>query len=165
MLWAFRVFSRYVRLLMTSQLHAKNAPVEGVKKRSNTGHRIISDEDRILLFLIRLRRSVPYELLALNFGVSESTARNYFNEMVDLFHVTLVERLMNSWTRAELESMMPDGFENDLPGAYLIFDGTGFTMENAENVLIHRILYSAYHHKPEAQVVFGTFGTSPAPCS
>ena len=51
--------------------------------------------------------------------------------------------------------MTPADFKQDLPGAPLIFDGTGLEMKNKENVLLHRILFSAYHKQTEGQVVFG----------
>lgn len=51
--------------------------------------------------------------------------------------------------------MAPDEFKADLPGARMIIDGTGFELKSKENVLLHRVLFSAYHKKTEGQVVFG----------
>ena len=41
-------------------------------------------------------------------------------------------------------------FKAALPGAMLIVDLTAFPTKNKENVLLSRILYSAYHHRTEA---------------
>lgn len=122
---------------------------------SNLGSRKISADDRILLFMIRIWRGDSFRRLGIEFGVSHGTANDYYNEMLNLWQDTLTQRLMFPWSRAQIEAMMPKKHKDVFPGVYVIFDATGFPFLNSENVLIHRVLYSAYHHGPEGQVVFG----------
>jgi hypothetical protein len=64
-------------------------------------------------------------------------------------------RLLYPRPGSEIDAMASPEFKEDLPGARLIFDGTGLKMKNKENVLLHRLLYSPYHKETEGQVVFG----------
>ena len=48
-------------------------------------------------------------------------------------------------------------FAKDLPGCRVVFDLSGLAMKGKENVLLSRILWSAYHHRSEAGAVFGTY--------
>ncbi len=125
------------------------------RRNSNLGYRKLCVEDRILLFLIRTWRRVPFEGLGILFGVSNISAANYYYETVVAFHEALVPRLVHPRSGDEIDSMAPPKFREELPGARLIFDGTGFRLKSKENVLLSRILYSAYHKQHEAQVVFG----------
>jgi hypothetical protein len=49
----------------------------------------------------------------------------------------------------------PEDFARDLPDIQVIWDATGFKMKSKENVLLSRVLYSAYHHTSEGFAVFG----------
>jgi hypothetical protein len=100
------------------------------------------------LYLVRKWRGIPFEGLRILFGVSFGTAVNSFNETL------VTRRLLYPRSADEIDGMTPADFKQDLPGARLIFDGTGLEM-NKENVLLHRILFSAYHKQTEGQVVFG----------
>jgi hypothetical protein len=130
---------------------------EGVKQKSNKGHRRLCMEDRLLLFLFRMWRKVPFEGLGLLFGVSTTTCSNYFEEIVDAFAEFLTGRLLYPRSGDEIDRMAPENFKRDLPGARLIFDGTGFPMQSKENVLLRRLLFSAYHKDYEGQVLFGKY--------
>lgn len=112
-------------------------------------------DDRILLFLMRMRRRVPFEGLALQFGISTGTASNTYYEMLALFHEHIVPRLLSPLSGDQIDEMTPAQFKDDLPGAKFIVDLTAFPCKNKENVLLSRYLYSAYHHRTEAGAVFG----------
>lgn len=137
------------------QIDQKLETPSGVRRKSNSGYRKMSTEDRILLFLIRTWRRIPFEGLGILFGISHTSASNYYYETVDIFHETLVPRLLHPLSGSEIDAMTPADFKEDLPGARLIFDGTGFKMKSKENVLLSRLLYSAYHKQHEGQIVFG----------
>ena len=103
---------------------------------------------------MRMRRRVTFEALAILFGIAQGTASNYYMEMLKTFNEYVVPRLLRPFTGAEIDSMTPADFKADLPGAMLIVDLTAFPTKNKENVLLSRILYSAYHHRTEAAAVF-----------
>ncbi len=104
---------------------------------------------------MRLRRGVPFEGLRIMFGVSTGTASNYYHEMLLCFHVHIVPRLLHPLSAAQIDAMTPQQVKDDLPGALLIWDATGFKLKSKENVALSRLLYSAYHHQSEAFCVFG----------
>lgn len=130
---------------------------DGNRRNSNSGYRKLDLEDRILLFLMRMRRRVPFEGLRLSFGVSIGSASKYYYECLQSFHTHVVPRLLYPLKADEIDRMIPNEFAEDLPGCKVIFDLTGFAMRSKENVLLSRILWSAYHHRSEAAAVFGTF--------
>jgi hypothetical protein len=140
---------------ITLQLKKNTQTPEGVKQKSNKGHRKLLLDDRILLYLVRKWRGIPFEGLRILFGVSFGTAVNCFNETLKAYNDHVTRRLLYPRSADEIDGMTPADFKQDLPGARLIFDGTGLEMKNKENVLLHRILFSAYHKQTEGQVVFG----------
>jgi len=137
------------------QLKKNTQTPEGVKQKANKGYRKLSLDDRILLYLVRKWRGIPFEGLRILFGVSFGTAVNCFDETLKAYNDHIVRRLLYPRSAGEIDGMTPQDFKQDLPGARLIFDGTGLKMKNKENVLLHRILFSAYHKQTEGQVVFG----------
>jgi len=112
-------------------------------------------EDRILLYLFRKWRNVPFEGLRIFFGISFGSAVEYFNETAQAYHDHVAGRLLYPRSGEEIDAMALEDFKRDLPGARLIFDGTGLRMKSKENVTLHRILYSAYHRQTEGQIVLG----------
>ncbi len=116
---------------------------------------MLCTEDRILLFLMRMRRRVPFEGMRLLFGVSIGTVCNYYGEMLKRFHVHVVPRLLYPLSGPAVDAMTPQNVKDDLPGARVIWDGTGLALKCKENTTVGRLLYSGYHHRPEAMAVFG----------
>jgi len=125
------------------------------RRKSNSGHRKLSPDDRILLFLMRMRRRIPFEGLRFEFGVSIGSASKYYYECLDSFHEHVVPRLLYPLKASEIIATIPPDFAKDLPGCKVIFDLTGFKKKGKENVLLSRILYSAYHHQSEVGALFG----------
>lgn len=76
-------------------------------------------------------------------------------ETLEVYNEAIAPRLLFPWSGEKIDAMAPEEFKADLPGARLIFDGTGFKLKSKENVLLHRVLFSAYHKETEGQVVFG----------
>jgi hypothetical protein len=102
-----------------------------------------------------MRRRVPFEGLRFEFGVSIGTASKYYYECLDSFHAHVVPRLLYPLQASKIDAMTPADFAADLPGCKVIFDLTGFKKKGKENVLLSRILYSAYHHQSEVGALFG----------
>lgn len=138
-----------------SQWVRKFAWPRGGRRNSNSGYRRRDVNDRILLFLYRMRRDVPFEGLGFQFGIGASTAKSYYDEMLGIFHASLVPLLLHPLRGDQIERMTPPDFARDLPGCKVIFDLTGLALKSKENVLLSRILYSAYHHRSEAGALFG----------
>jgi hypothetical protein len=132
------------------------ATPEGVRRKSNSGHRKLDVDEQILLFLIRLRRGMPFEGLAILFGVSVGTAHNTFKEVLRVFNARLVPRVLDPLSGAQIEAMTSAQFKEDLPGAKFVVDLTGFPCKSKENVLLGCLLWSAYKHDSEVTAVFGT---------
>ena len=78
--------------------------------------------------------------------------------MLKPLHSYVVPRLLRPFSVAEIDILTPAEFKTDLPGARFIVDLTAFNCNSKENVLLSRILYSAYHHQPEGGAVFGKTG-------
>jgi len=104
---------------------------------------------------MRMRQRVPFEGLRLQFGISIGSATNYYSECLDSFHAHVVPRLLYPLDAADIDATTPAAFAADLPGCKVIFDLTGFAKRGKENVLLSRILYSAYHHESELGALFG----------
>ena len=107
---------------------------------------------------MRMRRGTPFEALRIEFGISTGTAHSYYVEMLKTFHEHVVPRLLRPLSAPEIDDITPADFKGDLPGAKFIVDLTGFRCKKKENVLLSRILWSAYHHTSECAAVFGETG-------
>lgn len=137
------------------QLQKDLEPPPGVRRTSNSGFRKTNVKDRILLFLVRMRRRMPFEGLRIMFGVSFGTAHAYYMETLLAFHKHVVPRLLRPLSAAEIARITPKEFARDLPGAVFIVDLTSFGCKGKGNVSLARVLYSAYHHQHEKAAVFG----------
>jgi hypothetical protein len=131
------------------------APDPGVRRKSNEGYRKRGTDDRLLLFFMRLRRNTPFEGLGILFGIATSVARDYYLEILNIFHEHLVPLLLAPLDGETLLSYVPEEFKEKLPGAKVIIDLTSFKLKSKANAAAGRILYSAYHHQSEAGAVFG----------
>jgi hypothetical protein len=104
---------------------------------------------------MRMRRCTPFEGLRIFFGVSVGTAFNYYQECLEVFHESVMPRLLYPRSGPEIDAMTSQEIKVALPGAKIILDLTAFAWKSKENVLLSRVLYSAYHHQPEGAAVFG----------
>lgn len=107
--------------------------------------------------MIRMRRKTPFQGLRMYFGVSTQSAQNYYFECLDVFHANVVPRLVHPLMASQIRDMTPPDFARDLPNCLVIFDLKGFEKLGKENVLLSRLLWSAYHHRSEAGVLFGMY--------
>ncbi len=159
MLYLFPGWAAYVSVdtaaLTLEPLLQLEGPFAPGRRHSNSGYRKLSTSDRFLLFMMRFRRAVPFQGLAIMFGVSSSTAYRYYEELLAHFHKEIVPLLFHPLTGQQIDQMTPEDALRALPGARFIVDATGFKLKSAENSLLSRLLYSAYHHASEGFVVFG----------
>ncbi len=98
------------QLMKNTQTH------EGVKRKANIGHRKLCVEDRILLYLLRKWRNVPFEGLRIFFGISFGSAVEHFTETAEAYHDHVAGRLLYSRSGDEIDAMAPEDFKRDLPG-------------------------------------------------
>jgi hypothetical protein len=144
-----------------AQVEDELCPAPGQRRKSNEFYRKLGMDDRILLFMMRMRRNMPFEGLRILFGISFGTASNYYDEMLDIFHKNLVPWLLDPRSSSKINENMPDEFKADLPGAKFVVDLTSFRYKSKENFILSRILHLAYHHQTKGITVFGT--TQPYP--
>lgn len=71
-------------------------------------------DDRIFLFLVRMRRRMPYQTLGRLFGISHETASTYYEELLDLFNEELVGRLLYPLSAEQTKEITPEEFQADL---------------------------------------------------
>ena len=76
---------------MSEQVIVEEAPD---RRKSNEGFRKLDLEERVLIFLTRLRRKESFKGLGYQYGCGKESAKRYFVEMVELFHKHLVPRLV-----------------------------------------------------------------------
>jgi hypothetical protein len=125
------------------------------RRNSNEGFRRLPLVDRVLLFLARLRRKVPFVELGWHYGCSETSAKEYFDELVVLFSTHLVPRLVFPRSPSFLREMTSPEVEKVFPDLLAILDGTSWEQLKPENFLENRLSYSAYKHFNAFQVLFG----------
>src|SRR3990167_8696748 len=104
-----------------------------MKRRSNKGYRKLCVEDRISLFMKRMRRNIPFEGLGIEFGIGKTTAEDYYYEMLDLFHKHLVQRLLDPPNGDVIDGWTNHDIKEKLPGAKFIVDLTSFRLKSKEN--------------------------------
>lgn len=105
--------------------------------------------------MMRMRRKVPFEGLAIQFGIAVGTAHQYYKDVLNVFSKTLAPRLLDPPDAHALTGWTDKDIKVNLPGAMFIVDLTAFRLKSQENTAMGRILYSSYHHQSEAAAVFG----------
>lgn len=112
-------------------------------------------KERMLIFLSRIRRKVPFIELGYQFGCGEETARQYFLEMVDIFNTHLVPRLVFPRPPEELKKMSRAEVLEQYPDLLAILDATNWEQLKPENFVEDRLTYSGYKHFNSFQVLLG----------
>jgi len=108
------------------------------------------------MFLTRLWRKEPFKELGFQYGCGEETARRYFDEILALFHKTLVHRLVFLRSPEDVRNMNPSHVQEAFPDLLFILDATNWQQQKPENFVENRLTYSAYKHYNSFQVLFGT---------
>ena len=75
------------------------------RRESNDGYRKLDLDERVLIFLQRLKRKTTFQELGYLYGCGKDTARRYFDELVEIFHTHLVPRLVFPLSPEELKKM------------------------------------------------------------
>ncbi len=125
------------------------------RRKSNEGFRKVDMKERMLVFLSRIRRKVPFSELGYQYGCGKETARRYFDEMVDHFNTHLVPRLIFSPTPEELKKMSRAEVLEQYPDLLAILDATNWEQLRPENFVENRLTYSGFKHFNSFQVLLG----------
>lgn len=125
------------------------------RRQSNEGYRKLDLEDRVVLFLTRMRRKTPFKELGYQYGCGRESARRYFNELANIFNVHFVPRLVFPRTPEEIRKMSRKEVLDKFPDLLAIIDGTCWEQFKPENFLENRLSFSAYKHATEFQVLLG----------
>lgn len=130
------------------------------RRRSNEGYRKVDLDDRVLIFLTRLRRKTSFQELGYQYGCGKETARRYFGEMTDLWSAHFVPRLVFPRPPMELRKMISPNVAAMFSNLLVILDATNWEILKPEIFLANRLSYSGYKHFNSIQVLCGE-----APCA
>ena len=125
------------------------------QRSGNEGHRNVSLEDRVVLFLQRMRRKTPFKELGYLFGCGAETARRYFDEFVKIFHKNFVPRLVFPRSPEDLRKMSRQEVLKQFPDLLAILDATNWEQLKPGNFLENRLSYSSYKHMTVFQALLG----------
>lgn len=107
------------------------------------------------MFLRRCRRKVRFRALGYEHGIGKSTAKEYFDEMRELFCEKLVPQLVYVRKPEDLTESMSEETKKVFPNLLYLIDATTFDIQKPKNFLMNRLSYSAYKGRNVFQVVFG----------
>lgn len=125
------------------------------RRESNEGFRKLDLQERVLMFLTRLRRNTTFEELGYQYGCGITSASRYFAEYVKIFVEHFVPRLLFPRSPDELREMTRAEVRESYPHLLAILDATNWEQLKPENFLENRISYSAYKHLTAFQVLLG----------
>jgi hypothetical protein len=125
------------------------------RRQSNAGFRKLDLDDRVLIFLQRLRRKTTFQELGYLYGCGKESARRYFEEMVKIFYTHFVPRLVFPRSPEELKRMSREQVSKQFPDLLAILDATNWEQLKPENFLENRLSYSAFKHMNAFQVLLG----------
>ncbi|XP_077523146.1 uncharacterized protein LOC144133986 isoform X2 [Amblyomma americanum] len=109
------------------------------KYRRNT----MSNEDRLCLFLAKLRLGITYSTLGVIFSVAPSTASTVFRKTLGILSIALKDWVFMPSRRA-IKLSLPAPFKENYPNCTLIIDCTEIRTEAPSNPDCQHILYSHY---------------------
>nr|XP_054922664.1 uncharacterized protein LOC126523280 [Dermacentor andersoni] len=103
----------------------------------------VTREDKLCLFLAKLRLGITYSALAVIFGVSATTASNIFKKILEILSVVLQE-----WVyvppREVIKLSMPPAFKVNYPNCSFIIDCSEIRTEMPSKPDCQHVLYSNY---------------------
>jgi hypothetical protein len=106
-----------------------------------------------LLFLTRLRRTLPFKELGYLYGCGKTTAKRWYGEILDLFCDVIVQNVFYPRSPDELRQMRSDLTKVRFADLLAAIDATNWPMLKPENFLLNRLTYSAYKNYNALQVV------------
>ena len=106
-------------------------------------HSTLSEQDQLLIVLIRLRIGAAERDLSIRFGVSESTVCRTFQKWINYLYLRLGSLpIWPSWE--SVERSMPNCFRESYPTTFAIIDATGLYCEVPASLSLQSQCYSSY---------------------
>ncbi|XP_040073783.1 uncharacterized protein LOC120846166 [Ixodes scapularis] len=103
----------------------------------------VSMENRLLLFLMKLKLGISYSSLAILFSINETSASRHFKCVLKTLAVATKKWIFRPPARV-IRATMPDSFKLHYPGCTMIIDCTEIRTEQPPTVQQQRTLYSNY---------------------
>ncbi len=144
--------------LTEKQLHAfcgvSKAVVKFLTFKASTtlqDSRLLSKEEKILLFLIRIKLNLQFSVLGAHFNVSEATALRAYQETVKVLYEIAKNNLV--WFPKEIvRARMPPAFQALFPKTRAIIDCSEIKLERPGKLRQRVLTYS--HYKSDHTVKF-----------
>ena len=106
-------------------------------------HSTLSEQDQLLIVLIRLRIGAAERDLSIRFGVSESTVCRIFQKWINYLYLRLGSLpIWPSWE--SVERSMPNCFRESYPTTFAIIDATELYCEVPASLSLQSQCYSSY---------------------
>lgn len=128
------------------------------RRASNEGFRKLDLDERVVMFLARVKRKVSFQELGYQYGCGRESARRYYDEIATLFSTHLVPRLLFPRAPADVHKMTRQDVKVNFPDLLAILDATNWEQLRPQNFLENRLSYSAYKHMNAFQVLLGELG-------
>lgn len=125
------------------------------RRKSNEGYRKLDLDERVLIFLTRIKRKRSFKEIGYLYGCGKTSTMRYYKEIVNAFCNSIVPRLVFPRSPVELKDMSSETTLNRFPDLLAILDATNWEQQKPENFLLNRMTYSAYKHFVSFQVLFG----------
>ncbi|XP_077521521.1 uncharacterized protein LOC144132754 isoform X1 [Amblyomma americanum] len=103
----------------------------------------MSREDKLCLFLAKLRLGITYSALGAIFGVTATTASTVFRKTLDILSIALKNWVFMP-SREIIKLSLPAPFKENYPNCTLIIDCTEVRTETPSNPDCQHMLYSHY---------------------
>ncbi|KAM7290352.1 uncharacterized protein ISCGN_026997 [Ixodes scapularis] len=103
----------------------------------------ISAEDKLTLFLMKLKLGISFTALAALFSVHKTTASRTFKTLLDILSVRL-ERWVFVPARDIIKESLPPAFKTHYPGCTFIIDCTEIRTETPSDPEQQHYMYSSY---------------------
>ncbi|XP_049511411.1 uncharacterized protein LOC119463981 [Dermacentor silvarum] len=103
----------------------------------------VTAENKLLLFLLKLKLGISYSSLAILFSVSETSASRHFKSVLKTLAVATKQWNFRPLSRV-IQATMPDSFKVHYPSCTMIIDCTEIRTEQPPTVQQERVLYSNY---------------------
>lgn len=103
----------------------------------------VSNEDRLLLFLMKVKLGIGYSSLATLFSINERSASWHFKSVLKTLAFATKKLVFRPPLRV-IQATMPDCFRAHYPDCTLIIDCTQIRTEQPPTIQQQRTLYSQY---------------------
>lgn len=114
-----------------------------LKLMPNVNRSVISNENALLIFLMKLKLGLTYSSLAVFFGVHRTTVSRIFTDT--LFTLSIKTKDLIFWpNKRTISTLLPEAFKKHYPNCRCIIDCTELKVEQPNTVEQRVYMYSRY---------------------